>query len=392
MGVLDSYLPFLPVYIVRLGGTPLDVGMVSVLPAAVGAVLAIPFGHFLRRRARIVPWYSRSRLASHQTFWLIALVAVAAPPESAVIATLGIWLIASIPATLGTVAFPIVMDGAAGRRGRYALMGRRWAIMGISGAVTVGVAGSLLEVVPFPANYSLLFAVFATAGIVAFNFSRQYRVPPERSGLDPVATIAADRPMYEALNKNRAFLWFCLRQIVFLFGLRMILPIVPLFYIKDLGASDLWIGAIAMCQAISLVAGYRAWPVLQARSGRHRVLLVSLFVGAATPAILALAPQVAVVPAIAALGAFGAAGIDLALFDELMRRVPAADRIRLVSVNIVLTNCAFVVAPLVGAWLALALSLTQVLQVGSVMATVGAIMFAVDVMRGADGRNQVAGT
>jgi hypothetical protein len=65
MGIVNSSVPFLPVFVARLGGSAFEVSLLTAIPAVSGFLLAIPIGQFLQSRTRIVPWYSRSRAVAH---------------------------------------------------------------------------------------------------------------------------------------------------------------------------------------------------------------------------------------------------------------------------------------------------------------------------------------
>src|SRR5438105_3181867 len=82
----------------------------------------------------------------------MGLLAAMLPRDQAITALLIVWGVASIPSTAAFVTFPMVMDGAAGPGGRFDLLGRRWAIAGVSAAISVAIGGQFLSAVAFPAN------------------------------------------------------------------------------------------------------------------------------------------------------------------------------------------------------------------------------------------------
>ena len=51
---------FLSVFMVRLGATDFQVGLLTAMPALTGMLLAMPAGEFLSRQRHIVPWFARS--------------------------------------------------------------------------------------------------------------------------------------------------------------------------------------------------------------------------------------------------------------------------------------------------------------------------------------------
>lgn len=380
MGVINSVTPFLPVLIVRLGGSAFEVSLLTAIPAVGGFLLAIPVGAFLQGKQRIVPWYSGSRMVASMSYAVAAIVLLVAPPTIVVPALLLVWAIAAIPSTFGMVAFPIVMDGAAGSRGRYELMSRRWAIMGLTTAITVALIGQLLDRLPFPNNYQLVLVGFSVAGLISFRFSRQFRVPDP--GPSPVTggtrIIGRVQEMIRTVRAQPAFLRFSARQLVFVFGTRFAAPLIPLYYVREVGATDAWIGIIATAQSLALLVGYRLWRRLSVSRGGNLVLLVTLLAVAIYPAALAVVDQLVLVAALAAIAAIFSAGVDLSLFDELMKRIPRAYGVTFTSIDTTLVNGASILAPLAGATLAVTAGIHTALVVASLIGLLGVILFAFD--------------
>src|ERR1019366_325561 len=79
MGVVNAAAVFLPVFLVRLGGTNLDVSLLTALPAVTGFLLSIPIGSFLQARRNIVPWYSASRGLQYLVYGVMAIAVAFVP-------------------------------------------------------------------------------------------------------------------------------------------------------------------------------------------------------------------------------------------------------------------------------------------------------------------------
>src|SRR5665213_1722319 len=85
MGVVNASAVFLPVFLVRLGGTNLDVSLLTALPAVAGFLLSIPIGSFLQTRRNIVPWYSASRGVQYLVYGAMAIAVAIVPANLAVL-------------------------------------------------------------------------------------------------------------------------------------------------------------------------------------------------------------------------------------------------------------------------------------------------------------------
>jgi hypothetical protein len=380
MGIINSVTPFLPVFIVRLGGSAFEVSLLTAIPAVSGFLLAIPIGQFLQGKSRIVPWYSGSRMVAHLSYAVAAVVVLLAPVHAVVPALLVVWAIAALPSTLGMVSFPIVMDGAGGPRGRFEIMSRRWAIMGLTTAITVAGIGQLLDRLPFPANYQLIFVGFSIAGLISYWFSSRFRVPEHL----PVPRVDAGgrfgrlREMVQTVRAEPAFLRYSARQLVYVVGTRFAVPLIPLYYVREVGAPDAWIGIIATGQSLALLVGYQLWRRVSIAYGGALVLLSTLLVNALYPAALSLADELILVAVLTAIAAVFSAGVDLALFDELMKRIPRQYGVTFTSIDTALVNGASILAPLAGATLATVFGIGVALQIATLIGLLAVVLFALD--------------
>ena len=378
MGVVNAASTYLPVLVARLGGSAFNIGLLTAIPAVAGFALAIPIGQYLQRNARVITWYSVTRMLANLSYGVIALAVLLAPPEMIVPVIIAIWAIAAIPSTMGTVLFPVVMDGAAGPRGRLELMSRRWSIVGLTMAITVAIIGQFLDRIPSPVNYAIAFMTFTLAGLVSYYFSRQFRIP--RVEPPPVSEHRGSlaeriRGGLALVRSQPAFLDYSIRHLVYLAGTRLVLPLVPLYYVTVVEAPDAWIGIIATGQSLALIAGYQFWRRQSRLRGTRILLLVALTVSSLFPAALSLTDQLIVVAALAAVAAFFTAGVDLILFDELMRTVPRQYGVTFVSIDTTLANLATIVAPLLGAALVGLASIELALQFGAFISLCGVVMF-----------------
>jgi len=375
VGIVTASGTYLPVFLLRLGASASDVGLLTALPALTAFALAIPFGRWLQGRRYIVPWYSRMRLLAWLSYALIAAVAAVLPREQAIPVILAIWGLASLPSTAGLVVFPIVMDGAAGRDGRFDLLGRRWAIAGTSTAIAVALAGQFLNAVPFAVNFEILFVLVSIAGLGSYLQSSQIVIPETVSVAGPAAAPLGARlgSLWSLVLSNRPFIRFELRSLVYTASIGLALPVLPLFYVHEVAAPDAWIGVIGSAQSAGGVLGYVLARQLARRRGAAMTLLPSMLAAALAPALLSV---IGWLPAVAAISfVFGLAGasVQLAMFDQFMRRLPSELAVTFSSVDQSVQNLALVVAPNIGGLLSVVIGIRATLLV---VALVGAVAFA----------------
>ena len=380
IGIVTAAGTFLPVFLLRLGASGNDLGLLTALPALTAFLLAIPLGRWLQGRRNIVPWYSRLRLAAWSSYAVMAGAAAILPPEQAIPVMLAVWALASLPSTAGLVAFPMVMDGAAGPGGRFDLLGRRWAIAGVSTAISVAIGGQFLNALPFPTNFEVLLVIVSVAGIGSYLESSRIVIADQapRPGAEGAPAGRRLRDLWRLVIANRAFTAFELRAFVYTASLGLAMPILPLFYVHEVAATDAWIGIIGAAISAGGVLGYLGARQLARRRSGSLALLPSLVAMAAAPAILAVVDWLPAVAVISFVIGVASAGAQLALFDAFMHRIPPEHGVTFSSVDQSLQNFALVVAPNVGGILAVAIGAREALLVVAAVGFAALALFALE--------------
>jgi hypothetical protein len=64
---------------------------------------------------------------------------------------------------------------------------------------------------------------------------------------------------YQLINSSPKFVSVTLKQFVFLFGITLATPLFPLYFVRELNASDAWIRLLYTTQTVVLVVGYFFW-------------------------------------------------------------------------------------------------------------------------------------
>ncbi len=379
VGLVSGVATFLSVFLVRLGASSFLVGLLTSMPALTGIALALPVGRLLERQRNIVPWYSRARVWVLGSYALTGLVPFAFTAGQTPLLVIAIWAIATVPQTIVNVAFTVVMGTVAGPDRRYYLMSRRWSILGLTTAVTVALAGWLLERFVFPLNYQLVFIGSFAGGLLSFAFSSQISIPdnePAEAGAGAGQSRREQlREGMRALRENAAFSRFVLSQFVFRCGITLALPIFPLYWVRELHASDAWIGIINTVNSGVLLVAYFLWSSVSRRRGAVQVLQVCAFGLVLYPLLAGLTPSVAPQPLYAGMGGIFMAGIDLVLFDMLLSTCPPRHTATYVALYQLTTYLATFVAPTLGTAIADGFGAAPALFVAAGLRLAGAALF-----------------
>lgn len=276
---------FMQFFAIRMGATPMELGLLTAIPAAV-LILSTSLSHAWRQRCRDTV---QSIWLPGIVFRLVFLLPVFAPffPEGLRVP----WIIASatLPAIaqgLSGVLFVVMMRETIYAERLGPLLAHRALAMNIT--ITIGALafGLLLEALPFPLNYQIMFAVAFLFAMVSQIYLYRLRT------LAPVETHppkAPARPLRELLREpgfqSVAFVTMITHLAYF-----MVFAVVPLRLERDLGATE---GFIALFGVAELLAGALVTFVVHrvVRRIGYRTLIAWGLVGLALAAlIIALSP------------------------------------------------------------------------------------------------------
>jgi MFS family permease len=377
VGTANAAAPFLPVFLTRLGATPVQIGLLTSMPGLTGLILSIWVGRFLQRQRNIVPWFSLSRLLVISAYALTGIVPFFVPDNNLIYVILLIWALATLPQTMVAVGFSVVMNAVSGPEGRYELMSRRWSILGITTAITVAIAGQILDRVGFHLNYQVVFIGLSFGGLISYYFSSRIQIPDvEPIPVSSKGSIKSNLHDYlHLINQEPAFVDFTLKRFVYLFGITLATPLFPLYFVRELNASDAWIGFVYTAQTAVLVVGYFFWTRQSRKRGSRFVLLATTFCVALYPGLVALTNNQTLIFILASVAGIFQAGIDLVFFDELMKTIPPKYSPTFVSLAQGITYLAAILAPLVGTYLSERIGITGALLFSTMIRFIGFILF-----------------
>ena len=379
VSIANVAAPFLPVLLTRLGASNFQVGLLTSMPGVTGLILAIVVGRFLQSRSNIVPWYGLSRLLVIACYTLTGIIAFTVSGQAAVIAILVIWGLATIPQTGLAVAFSVVMNAVAGPEGRYALLSRRWAIFGLTGVVVTFFITRVIDRVDFPLNYGLMFMGLSLGGLISYYFSRKIELPPQTPPAPVPSSSAFDsaRSYFSLIRSEPAFQSFTVKKFVYTSAIALGQPILPLFFVREVHATDAQIGTITMVMTMVMLVGYFLWPWMSRKYSGRVVLLATTLGLAFYPALTAATVKVEWIIVYAGIAGLFQAGLDLVFFDELMKTVPPEYSATFVSFSQSLQYFSAVIAPTVGTWFADSIGLGGALWVSAGLRLLGFVLFLI---------------
>jgi hypothetical protein len=379
VGLASAASPFLPVFLARLGASNFQVGLLTSMPGVAGLVLAFFVGRFLQTRRKIVPWFSLSRLMVLSSYALTGLVTMLIPRSGAVVSTLVIWAFATLPQTALSVCFTVVMNAVAGREGRYALLSRRWAILGLTNFAATFLVTEFIDRFAFPLNYAIMFVGLSLGGLVSFYFSSRISLPeqtppPLASGKTAGETI---RNTLTLLRQYPDFVSISIKRFVYLSAVALAAPIMPLYFVHVVKATDADIGVINMTFTFFMLGGYLIWPWVSRHRGGRFVLLATTLGMVLYPLLTATTRYVIPIIIYTAIAGLFQGGLDLVFFDEYMKTIPDEYSAILVSLEQSIQYLSVIAAPLIGTSLAVYIGLGGALLVSAGLRLLGFLLFLI---------------
>ena len=153
-----STITFLAIYLIRLGADPIQIGMLNAVPAISTLIFALPAGQFLARHrvGRAIFW---SSAVSRVLYLVMIPLPLLLAPQAQISAYLWLSLLIFIPNTVVQVGFNDLFADTVPTQWRGYVAGGRNAATSLATVVTTLACGQILERVPFPTGYQIVFLI-----------------------------------------------------------------------------------------------------------------------------------------------------------------------------------------------------------------------------------------
>lgn len=378
-GIISALVAtFVPVFALRLGATTGQLGWLTALPALVNVVWLVPAARIIERRRRRLPLILSTALLQRLVY-----LAMAAMPfvlsRGRVEALILLQTLVTLPTAVVNTAVTTLIPDLTSPERRGQVVSVRWLLLAVTATVAALAGGAFLDLFPVPLNYQLLLGGGALLSFLSLGALRRIRVP------DAVRLARAGTPrrryswhqVRESLASVKAqpeFLGFSLAAFVFHWGLYLPAALWSILRVRDLGATDTWIGIIAVVVDGSTIAGYLYWARVSKQRGDRWLLVITSLGVSLYAALTALVPTIGWMVPTSILGGLTWAGCNLALFNVMLRVSPATRRPTYVAIYTALMNVTAFAGPLLGAGLADWIGVRNTFLVSGAVRVVGALL------------------
>lgn len=352
--MMGGIFSFLSVFLVRLGATKLQTSLLTSLPAIVMVLSSIPGGAFVQRHRDLVKLTNVVRIFHRGAILLAALLPFVFR-QYLIELMIALWTVKAVSNALLESAWMAVVAEAIPPQRRASVNGMRWTVMSLVTAAASALFGYLLEQLAFPLNYQVVFVISFLGGAAGMFFWGKIRLPesvqvPEHR---PASVPWRERiRSYWRSLQVPAFVRYELTVNVLRIGLNLSVALYSIYWIRELNASDLWIGWRATANQLALIVGYSLWGRVVSRRGHFIPLLVCTAGAGLTPVLTAFIPGPLWLPVVAVIEGIFLTGINLSIFDTLLDVCPADRRPSFFAVNTMLASLMIFLGPIVGSFLA----------------------------------------
>ncbi len=377
--MMGGIFSFISVFIVRLGASRLEASLLTSLPAIIMALASLPSGQVIQRQRDLVRFTNLVRAFHRGSILLVALLPFFTR-RALVTVIIVIWTLKAITNALLESSWMAVIAEVIPPHRRAEVNGRRWMILGIVTASATALFGYMLDRLPFPINYQIVFVISFVGGTLGMLFWGKLKIP-ENVSVAAEETVEEQRDLRERLTaywrsfRIPSFVRYELTATIFRLGFSLPAALYSIYWIRHLEASDLWVGWQTTTNQLALIVGYAVWGKVVSRKGYFRPLLICSIGIGLYPVLTALATSQVWLPLISIIQGFFITGINLSLFDTLLAVCPSNRRPSFFAVNTMLVSVAIFIAPLLGSALAGVASVKAVFYVAGGIHLIAALLF-----------------
>ncbi len=373
------WITYLSVFAVRLGASTEWLGVLAALPALVNMVWAIPSARIVEGAPRRLPVVLRVGFLQRLAWLAVALVPFLLDGKTSGYAIVCIAGMSTIPAATSAVAFTSMMADLIPPQDRARVVSIRNVLLSATTTVTVLACGPILDALPFPLSYQVVFGVSFVAAMMSLRHVARLRVPEE------VTVVHRERPKsWITINVRNAvrevmaaqpFVKYGASSFLFHWGIYFPSALFSIYRVRHLGATDTWIGLLTMVDSVITILSYMVWGRLATRWGNRRVLIIGAFGMIPFPVLTGLATSLPMLLIPAAIAGIFTPAFNLAAFNELLAVSPETHRPRFIAVYTSVVNAAAFAAPLAGSYFATATDIRLALVIGGAFRFLGGLAF-----------------
>lgn len=385
--VLGAATAFNAAFALRLGASNAEIGLLSSIPALLAVVVMIPSGRIIGRRAQRMPLVVWSLFLNRLPYLLIALAPfIPGLPHGALVVVL---LIASTPAGhFFGVGWNSMLADIIPEVRRARVFAIRNIVNGVVVTAGIYVFGLWLDRIVFPINYQLMYGFGFAVALLSTYFVSKIDVPdspvPFPQPQQAMTLQGLRTQTRDLVAQHRDFVQIIINTFLHGLGLWMIAPLYILYYVRQLGASDGWIGLNGTLANLTPIIGFYLWQRGIGHWGENRVLKWTIILIGLYPIVVGLTPSLDTILLLTAINGLITPAVNLSHFPMLLKVCSDTHRPQFIGIYSTIMNIGAFVMPLVGVYLADIFGFAPMIIAGGVLSVLGSCSFHVWALRTPD--------
>ncbi len=268
---VDSYYTL---YILSLGASNTQVGLVNTLTQLAGVGMSIPGALIADRTGRYKLVALICAILSRAMWPIMILAPWLLPPAGAVWLVVAAWVGIAVFGQLGNAAWTALQADLVPMKLRAGYFASRNIAMQLARLVVLPLAGFIVQLVGEPQGYQLNLGLALALGVVSLYFYSQQAEHPAPSGVDRLHPLAALRHVRTLPN----FVRFLAAHAILQFGVMVGGPFIQVYWVQAVRWDVAVIGVMSMTSVFAGMVGMRLFGRLHERLGLLRTMSFGLAV------------------------------------------------------------------------------------------------------------------
>ena len=364
---------FAAAFVIRLGGSNIMVGLLTSAAAVVNMLTTVPFAALMERTSHRKPWMIGSLIAFRLLH--IGLVFVPWLPAYQAEAIVIILLVANLPVALFNAGWLPMFAEIIPVHRRAKLFSARNVTLGATMMVATYACGWLLDRGTFPSNYQWLFLGAFVMSMLSTWYVNKMEIPPVAISDTAAKTRVSWSQVRSLFQESRGYTAITINTVIFNLAPWAAIALQPIYFVRELGASDEWLGIWFAITNGGAIIGNLFWPKLMERYGFQRIMTIAALLSCSYFFAIGLFPNLTIILVLSVLIGIINPGIDISHFNILLQVCTPERRAMAMGVFVTIMNAGLFVASIAVAPLIDWLSAGVVVIILGVIRLIGALLF-----------------
>jgi MFS family permease len=352
--VIQVITTYVPILALSLGATKNQLGVLYALPYLIN-ILALLIGQRLVNNQPDIIRTTKFASFTHRTF-LLLFMATPFIGTYAISWVIGVHSLTSAILAVSSSLWMIAVSDMFNISHRGSVFGTRQMFTGTVGMLAVLIAGEILDRLPFPQNYLVVFPSAIAIGMISPYVFGKMKTPPEDTGTDSkekekdvIAALGVWK--YLKSSTGRKFLKIILPLCVFNIGYFMLPPVLNIYWKDYLQLSNFYVGLLASMLVLFQVIGSPVWGSLIDKKGFSWVSRICLCLISLQAFIYWFIPYVPYLILVQALGGLANGGVVIGAQNAMYNLGTRKERARLIVWYAIANGLSSCIGSIFGPWI-----------------------------------------